>query len=87
MLIDSHSTIASFFHVHKITHKLQIALFLFSIHIIFVSLFILHHLKTLSDELIKTDQVIESIVRKVENTGVELSHYTGKKSELTVGGG
>jgi hypothetical protein len=35
----------------------------------------------------KTDGVIESIVRKVENTGVELSHYSGKKSELTVGGG
>jgi V-type H+-transporting ATPase subunit C len=46
----------------------------------------LDSLITLSDELIKTDAIIESIVRKVENTGVELSHYTGKKSELTVGG-
>lgn len=46
----------------------------------------LDSLITLSDELIKTDNIIDSIVRKVENTGVELSHYTGKKSELTVGG-
>jgi V-type H+-transporting ATPase subunit C len=40
----------------------------------------------LSDDLTKTDSVIESIVRKVEKTALELSHYTGKKSELTVGG-
>lgn len=40
----------------------------------------------LSDDLTKTDNVIESIVRKVEKTALELSHYTGKKSELTVGG-
>ena len=40
------------------------------------------------DDLIKTDIVIESIVRNVEKTFVELSHYTGKEtSELTVGGG
>jgi len=46
----------------------------------------LDSLINLSDDLMKTDGVIESIVRKVENTGVELSHYSGKKSELTVGG-
>ena len=46
----------------------------------------LDSLITLSDDLGKTDQLIESIVRKVEKTGQELSSYTGKKSELTVGG-
>mmetsp|Transcript_1165 Transcript_1165/g.1397 ORF Transcript_1165/g.1397 Transcript_1165/m.1397 type:complete len:420 (+) Transcript_1165:393-1652(+) len=46
----------------------------------------LDSLITLSDDLIKTDSVIDSIVRKVEKTGVELSVYTGKTSELTVGG-
>jgi V-type H+-transporting ATPase subunit C len=46
----------------------------------------LDSLITLSDDLIKTDTVIESIVRKVEKTALELSHFTGKKSELTVGG-
>ena len=46
----------------------------------------LDSLITLSDELGKTDSLIESIVRKVEKTGQELSSYTGKRSELTVGG-
>jgi len=46
----------------------------------------LDSLITLSDDLGKTDQLIEGIVRKVEKTGQELSTYTGKKSELTVGG-
>jgi len=46
----------------------------------------LDSLITLSDELGKTDALIETIVRKVEKTGQELSSYTGKKSELTVGG-
>lgn len=46
----------------------------------------LDSLITLSDDLGKTDQLIESVVRKVEKTGQELSSYTGKKSELTVGG-
>lgn len=46
----------------------------------------LDSLINLSDDLIKTDTVIESIVRKVEKTALELSHFTGKKSELTVGG-
>jgi hypothetical protein len=41
----------------------------------------------LSDDLIKTDGIIESIVRKVDKTGAELAHYAGKKTELTVGGG
>ena len=35
----------------------------------------------------KTDSIVESIVRKIEKTAEELSSYTGKKSELTVGGG
>ncbi len=34
----------------------------------------------------KTDTLIESIVRKVEKTGHELSSFTGKTSDLTVGG-
>merc|ERR1719461_1022723 len=39
---------------------------------------------TLSDQLVKTDAIVESIVRKVEKTGLELS---GKKgSDFTVGG-
>jgi len=46
----------------------------------------LDSLITLSDELGKTDNVIDSIVRKVEKTGQELSSYTGKKAELTVDG-
>jgi V-type H+-transporting ATPase subunit C len=45
----------------------------------------LDSLMTLSDELGKTDSVIESIVRKVEKSSLELA---GKKAtELTVGGG
>ena len=44
----------------------------------------LDSLMTLSDDLGKTDQIVESIVRKIEKTAVELS---GKKStDLTVGG-
>lgn len=46
----------------------------------------LDSLITLSDDLVKSDQLVESIVRKVEKTGVDLSHYTGKQTELTVGG-
>jgi len=46
----------------------------------------LDSLITLSDDLIKTDGIIESIVRKVDKTGAELAHYAGKKTELTVGG-
>mmetsp|Transcript_16954 Transcript_16954/g.20706 ORF Transcript_16954/g.20706 Transcript_16954/m.20706 type:complete len:421 (-) Transcript_16954:287-1549(-) len=46
----------------------------------------LDSLINLSDDLVKTDTVIESIVRKVEKTAQELSHYTGKMPELTVGG-
>jgi V-type H+-transporting ATPase subunit C len=46
----------------------------------------LDSLINLSDDLQKTDTLIESIVRKVEKTAGELSHYTGKKTELTVGG-
>lgn len=37
----------------------------------------------MSDELVKTDAVVESIVRKVEKTGAE---FIGKKGDLTVGG-
>eukprot|EP00540_Astrosyne_radiata_P010515 CAMPEP_0116845764 /NCGR_PEP_ID=MMETSP0418-20121206/13458_1 /TAXON_ID=1158023 /ORGANISM="Astrosyne radiata, Strain 13vi08-1A" /LENGTH=419 /DNA_ID=CAMNT_0004476931 /DNA_START=45 /DNA_END=1304 /DNA_ORIENTATION=+ len=41
-------------------------------------------LMNLSDELVKTDAVVESIVRKVEKTAVE---FLGKKSnELSIGG-
>ena len=44
----------------------------------------LDSLMTLSDDLGKTDGIVESIVRKIEKTGVELA---GKKgSDLTVGG-
>ena len=41
-------------------------------------------MQTLSDELIKTDKLVESIVRKVENTANELAGRKG--SDLTVGG-
>lgn len=44
----------------------------------------LDSLMTLSDELVKTDQIVENIVRKVEKTALDLA---GKKgSDLTVGG-
>jgi V-type H+-transporting ATPase subunit C len=46
----------------------------------------LDSLINLSDDLGKTDSLIESILRKVEKTGHELSNQTGKKTELTVGG-
>jgi len=42
----------------------------------------LDSLMYLSDDLVKTDQIVEGIVRKIEKTGVELS---GKR-DLTVGG-
>ena len=42
-------------------------------------------LMTLSDELGKTDQIIESIVRKIEKTAMELSERKGHV-DLTVGG-
>ena len=35
----------------------------------------------------KTDSIVESIVRKIEKTTDELAIHTGKKTELTVGGG
>ena len=35
----------------------------------------------------KTDAIIESIVRKIERTGLDLAAASGKKMELTVGGG
>lgn len=44
----------------------------------------LDSLMTISDNLGKTDQIVESIVRKIEKTSNELS--TGRRSELTVGG-
>ena len=44
----------------------------------------LDSLMTLSDDLGKTDGIVESIVRKIEKTGVELAGKTG--SDLTVGG-
>jgi V-type H+-transporting ATPase subunit C len=45
-------------------------------------------LMTLSDEMHKTDALIESVFRKVEKTGIELASYGGKSSrtEFTVGG-
>mmetsp|Transcript_36062 Transcript_36062/g.53754 ORF Transcript_36062/g.53754 Transcript_36062/m.53754 type:complete len:423 (-) Transcript_36062:96-1364(-) len=44
----------------------------------------LDSLMTISDDLVKTDAIVEGIVRKVEKTGAEL---LGKKAgELTVGG-
>ncbi len=41
-------------------------------------------LMTLSDELVKTDSVVESTVRKIERTTAEL--FGGKSTDLTVGG-
>jgi len=41
-------------------------------------------LMTLSDELIKTDQIVEQIVRKIEKTAMELSDRS--KTDLSVGG-
>ena len=41
-------------------------------------------LMTLSDDLVKTDGVVESTVRKIERTTAEL--FGGKSSDLTVGG-
>ena len=41
-------------------------------------------LMTLSDDLVKTDSVVESTVRKIERTTAEL--FGGKSSDLTVGG-
>lgn len=46
----------------------------------------LDSLMNLSDEMNKTDHVVESIVRKIEKTSIELSSSSGKKTELTVGG-
>lgn len=41
-------------------------------------------LMTLSDDLVKTDSVVEQTVRKIERTTAEL--FGGKSSDLTVGG-
>jgi V-type H+-transporting ATPase subunit C len=41
-------------------------------------------LMTLSDDLVKTDQVVEQTVRKIEKTTQEL--FDRKSSELSVGG-
>ena len=46
-------------------------------------------LKILGDELVKTDQIVESVVRKVERSAIELTASQGKeapKDNLTVGG-
>lgn len=45
----------------------------------------LDSLMTLSDDMVKTDIIVESIVRKIEKTGIELGGAK-KKSELSVGG-
>eukprot|EP00594_Rhizosolenia_setigera_P015742 CAMPEP_0178966008 /NCGR_PEP_ID=MMETSP0789-20121207/16668_1 /TAXON_ID=3005 /ORGANISM="Rhizosolenia setigera, Strain CCMP 1694" /LENGTH=423 /DNA_ID=CAMNT_0020651195 /DNA_START=50 /DNA_END=1321 /DNA_ORIENTATION=- len=45
----------------------------------------LDSLMTLSDELGKTDKVVESVVRKIEKTSYELG-AGGKRADLTVGG-
>jgi len=44
-------------------------------------------IQNLGDELGKTDMIIEGILRKVEKTAMEFSAFSGKKAELTVGGG
>jgi V-type H+-transporting ATPase subunit C len=41
-------------------------------------------LMTLSDDLVKTDQIVESTVRKIEKTTQEL--FDRKASDLSVGG-
>ena len=41
-------------------------------------------LMTLSDDLVKTDSVVEMTVRKIERTTAEL--FGGKSADLTVGG-
>lgn len=46
----------------------------------------LDSLMNLSDDLGKTDSIVESIVRKIEKTGMDLANSSGKKLELTVGG-
>eukprot|EP00559_Dactyliosolen_fragilissimus_P007398 CAMPEP_0184871366 /NCGR_PEP_ID=MMETSP0580-20130426/40677_1 /TAXON_ID=1118495 /ORGANISM="Dactyliosolen fragilissimus" /LENGTH=481 /DNA_ID=CAMNT_0027374015 /DNA_START=129 /DNA_END=1574 /DNA_ORIENTATION=- len=46
----------------------------------------LDSLMKLSDDMGKTDAIVESIVRKIEKTGKELSAEARKASELTVGG-
>jgi len=46
----------------------------------------LDSLMNLSDDMGKTDAIIESIVRKIERTGLDLAAASGKKMELTVGG-
>lgn len=45
----------------------------------------LDSLMTISDDIGKTDQIIDSIVRKIEKTSAELSSG-GKRTDLTVGG-
>jgi len=49
----------------------------------------LDRLMILGDELVKTDQIVESVVRKVERSAIELTASQGKeapKDNLTVGG-
>lgn len=46
----------------------------------------LDSLMNLSDGMDKIDAIVENIVRNIEKTGMELSAYAGKTSELTVGG-
>jgi len=46
----------------------------------------LDSLMNLSDDLGKTDSIVENIVRKIERTGLDLAASSGKKLELTVGG-
>ena len=41
-------------------------------------------LMTLSDDLVKTDSIVEQTVRKIERTTAEL--FGGKSTDLTVGG-
>jgi len=46
----------------------------------------LDSLMNLSDDLGKTDNIVEQIVRKIEKTGLDLAASSGKKLELTIGG-
>lgn len=63
-------------------HALRSEMFKFEVPSLTVGT--LDTLMTLSDELVKTDSIVEQTVRKIEKTTAEL--FDRKVSELTVGG-
>ena len=71
-----------FLHTRRINFEITLEMFKFEVPSLTVGT--LDTLMTLSDNLVKTDGVVEQTVRKIERTSADL--FDRKSSELSVGG-